>query len=67
MARDLISVYPDGVWLVELAPLSEAELVAQEVAGALEVQESRPPLSDTLVDALGEKGLLLVLDNANTL
>ena len=68
LARDLISVYPDGVWLVELAPLSEGELVAQEVAGALEVQE-RPgqPLSDTLVDALGEKGLLLVLDNCEHL
>ena len=39
VARDLVGAYPDGVWLVELAPLSEAELVAQEVARALEVQE----------------------------
>jgi predicted ATPase/DNA-binding SARP family transcriptional activator/DNA-binding CsgD family transcriptional regulator len=68
VARDLISAYPDGVWLVELAPLSEPELVAQEVAGALEVQE-RPgqPLADTLVDALGDQGLLLVLDNCEHL
>jgi predicted ATPase/DNA-binding SARP family transcriptional activator/DNA-binding CsgD family transcriptional regulator len=68
VARDLISIYLDGVWLVELAPLSEGELVAQEVAGALEVPE-RPgaPLTDTLVDALGDKGLLLVLDNCEHL
>jgi predicted ATPase/DNA-binding SARP family transcriptional activator len=68
VARDLIGSYPDGVWLVELAPLSEGDLVAQEVAGALEVPE-RPgePLSDTLVDALGDKGLLLVLDNCEHL
>jgi predicted ATPase/DNA-binding SARP family transcriptional activator/DNA-binding CsgD family transcriptional regulator len=68
VARDLISVYPDGVWLVELAPLSEGELVAQEVAGAMEVPE-RPgaPLTDTLVDALGDRGLLLVLDNCEHL
>ncbi|HEY6674615.1 MAG TPA: BTAD domain-containing putative transcriptional regulator, partial [Rubrobacteraceae bacterium] len=68
VARDLISVYPDGVWLVELAPLSEGELVAQEVAGTMEVPE-RPgaPLTDTLAEALGEKGLLLVVDNCEHL
>jgi predicted ATPase/DNA-binding SARP family transcriptional activator/DNA-binding CsgD family transcriptional regulator len=68
VARDLIRTYPDGVWLVELAPLSEAELVPQEVAGALELQE-RPgqALTDTLAEALGEKGLLLVLDNCEHL
>jgi predicted ATPase/DNA-binding SARP family transcriptional activator/DNA-binding CsgD family transcriptional regulator len=68
VAMDLVGSYADGVWLVELAPLSEGELVAQEVAGALEVPE-RPgqPLTDTLVDALGDKGLLLVLDNCEHL
>jgi hypothetical protein len=68
VARDLIRTYPDGVWLVELAPLSEAELVPQEVAAALEVQE-RPgaPLTDTLAEALGEKGLLLIVDNCEHL
>jgi len=68
VGRDLIGAYPDGVWLVELAPLSEPGLVAQEVAGSLEVPE-RPgePLTDTLVDALGDKGLLLILDNCEHL
>ena len=52
-ARDLIGAYPDGVWFVELAPLSAPELVAQEVGGTLEVPE-RPgqPLAATLVEAL---------------
>jgi predicted ATPase/DNA-binding SARP family transcriptional activator/DNA-binding CsgD family transcriptional regulator len=68
VARDLIRTYPDGVWLVELAPLSEAELVPQEVAATLELQE-RPgqALTDTLAEALGEKGLLLVMDNCEHL
>src|SRR3712207_7539457 len=68
VARDLIGAYHDGVWLVELAPLSEGDLVAQEVAGALEVQE-RPgqPLSDTLLEALANKELLLVMDNCEHL
>ncbi len=68
VAGDLIGAYPDGVWMVALAPLSEPGLVAQEVAGALGVTE-RPgePLADTLVDYLGEKDVLLVLDNCEHL
>ncbi len=44
VARDLVGVYLDGVWLVELAPLSEGALVPREVAGVLGVREqpSRP-------------------------
>ena len=54
--------------MVELAPLSEPELVAQEVAGALEISE-RPgePLTDTLVDVIESKNLLVVLDNCEHL
>jgi tetratricopeptide (TPR) repeat protein len=68
IARDLVGAYPDGVWLVELAPLLEGDLIAQEVAGALEIPE-RPgePLIGTLVDVIGSKNLLLVLDNCEHL
>ena len=64
VARDLLGTYPGGVWLVELAPISDPELVAQDVANVLGVQE-RPgePLADTLVDALAAKEMLLVVDN----
>ena len=67
-ARDLVGAYPDGVWLVELAPLSEEDLVAQEMARTLEVQE-RPGQAptDTLVEALGDKAMLLVVDNCEYL
>jgi len=68
VARDLVGSYPDGVWLVELAPLSEPRLVAQEAAHVLAVQE-RPgePLVDTLAEALAGKETLLVLDNCEHL
>jgi predicted ATPase/DNA-binding SARP family transcriptional activator/DNA-binding CsgD family transcriptional regulator len=68
VARDLVGLYPDGVWLVELAPLTDPALVAQELAGVLELQE-RPgrPLVDTLADALGDREMLLVLDNCEHL
>jgi non-specific serine/threonine protein kinase len=68
IARDLVGAYPEGVWLVELAPLSEGKLVSQEVAKALKVPEQPGRLlTDTLVDALREKRLLLVLDNCEHL
>ena len=38
VARDLMDLYPNGVWLVELAPLSEEALVPQAVAGILGVR-----------------------------
>ncbi|HLL40229.1 MAG TPA: tetratricopeptide repeat protein [Rubrobacteraceae bacterium] len=68
VARDLLEAYPNGVWLVELAPLSEAALVPKAVAEALEVPE-RPqePLADTLADVLRDRQLLLVLDNCEHL
>src|SRR5215210_1071386 len=68
VARDLVSIYPDGVWLVTLAELSESELVPQAAAAALQVPE-RPgqPLTDTLAEALEAKELLLVLDNCEHL
>jgi predicted ATPase len=68
VARDLIEAYPDGVWLVQLAPLSEEVLVPKAVTEALEVYE-RPgeSLSDTLTDVLRNRQLLLILDNCEHL
>jgi predicted ATPase len=64
VARDLIGAYPDGVWLAEFAPLSQGEFVPQALAEAVGVpgQPGRP-ITDTLVDALRTKNMLLVLDN----
>jgi predicted ATPase len=68
VARDLMEAYPDGVWFVELAPLSEKELVPKAVAEALQVPE-RPqePIADILVEVLGDRQLLLVVDNCEHL
>jgi len=55
----------DGVWLVELAPVADPDLVASTVAAVLGVREEpgRPVLG-TLADAVGDRSLLIVLDNA---
>jgi predicted ATPase/DNA-binding SARP family transcriptional activator len=68
IAKDLIGTYSGGVWLVELAPLSEGELVPQAVAGALGVlQRPGEPLTETLIDTLQVKNLLLIIDNCEHL
>jgi non-specific serine/threonine protein kinase len=55
----------DGVWLVELAPVADPELVARTAAAVLSVREEPGrPMADTLVDAIGDLHLLVVLDNA---
>jgi DNA transposition AAA+ family ATPase len=68
VARNLLGSYPDGVWITELAGLSEGALVPQSVAGALGVREQPArPLTDTLVEALRDKEMLLVVDNCEHL
>ena len=57
----------DVTW-VELAPVSDPELVPQQILNALELPE--PPAQDVLsvvVDALRERTMLLVLDNCEHL
>jgi predicted ATPase/class 3 adenylate cyclase len=67
-AADAQETFPDGVWLVELAPLSDPDLVPQAVAQALGViDQPGQPLLTTLVNALRSRHLLLVLDNCEHL
>jgi predicted ATPase/class 3 adenylate cyclase/DNA-binding NarL/FixJ family response regulator len=64
-AVDALDGTGDGVWLVELAPVTEPELVARTAATAFEVREAPGrPMLDTLIDAIGDRDLLLILDNA---
>ncbi|MCW3052173.1 MAG: hypothetical protein JWN14_1343 [Chthonomonadales bacterium] len=68
VAADHLEEESDGVWLVELAPLSDPTLVVQTVAAVLSVrEEAGTPLLRTLADALKPKKLLLILDNCEHL
>ena len=68
VAADVVEDYPDGVWLAELAPLADPALVPKTVASALSVPEQPGrEMTETLVDALRSKTLLLVLDNCEHL
>ncbi len=63
-AAGLMESFPDGAWLVELAPLADPERVAQAAAAALDVRETPGrPAAVALADYLRAKHLLLILDN----
>jgi predicted ATPase/DNA-binding SARP family transcriptional activator len=56
--------FPGGVWLVELAALTQPGLVAQAVAATVGVREHpHRPILDVLVDQLCAGDALVVLDN----
>jgi predicted ATPase/class 3 adenylate cyclase len=68
VAADVIDEYPDGVWFVELAPLTDARLVPQAVASVLAVkEEAGRPVAEALVKFVKDRRLLLILDNCEHL
>src|SRR3989441_2787908 len=67
-ANELLGDFRDGVWLVELAPISTPDLVPQTIASTLGVSEQPGrPLSEALVTYLEGRRLLLILDNCEHL
>jgi predicted ATPase/class 3 adenylate cyclase/Tfp pilus assembly protein PilF len=68
IAAELLEGYEDGVWLADLASLSDPALVLPTVAAALGVREEPGrPLAHTVVDYLKPRRLLLLLDNCEHL
>lgn len=68
VGTEMLDHYPDGVWLVELAPLADPTLLPSTLAGALGLrEEANRPLVTTLIDHLTPKRLLLLLDNCEHL
>ena len=68
LAADVLHDFPDGVWLIELAALTDAVEVPREVAAVLGVrEESDRPLIASLVERLGQAKHLVILDNCERL
>jgi predicted ATPase len=67
-AAAVLEHYGDGVWLIDLAPLTQPDLVPHAVAAAVGVRaEPGQPLLETLTSALRPRQLLLLLDNCEHL
>ena len=68
VAAELLENFPDGVWLVELAPVVDPDLVTQTAANALGMHLSAGPQTFSfLVDYLQPKRLLMIFDNCEHL
>jgi len=67
-AQESLDQYPDGVWLVELAPILDPLLVPRTTAIAIGLRdEPQRPVIDMLCDYLREKKMLILLDNCEHL
>jgi non-specific serine/threonine protein kinase len=68
VARHLGDNYPDGIWLVELAPLMDPALIGPTTVVAIGARQSPgKPIVQTLIEHLRAKQVCLVLDNCEHL
>jgi transcriptional regulator with XRE-family HTH domain len=68
VGEQVLGDYPDGVWLVELAPILDPLLVPRTTAIAIGLRdEPQRPVIDMLSDYLREKRMLIILDNCEHL
>ncbi|MFH1183828.1 MAG: adenylate/guanylate cyclase domain-containing protein [Chloroflexota bacterium] len=68
LAAETLPLFPDGVWIVELAPITDASLVVRSVAAVFGLREQMGmPVRELLLDFLRLKELLLVIDNCEHL
>ncbi len=65
-AGGLVERFPDGVWYVDVAPVTDSGLVAFAVAAVLGLRpEPGRPILDTLVESAAGRRMLLVLDTGD--
>ena len=62
VAQRHLAKFPAGVWLTQLAPIDRTEGVPSAVAAALDLKPERS-VTDTIIDGLQLRVLLLVIDN----
>jgi predicted ATPase/DNA-binding XRE family transcriptional regulator/Tfp pilus assembly protein PilF len=64
VAADLLDTFEDGVYLVELAPASDPDLLLDVIARTLSLKsDGSQPVEEILLKHLSERRTLLVLDN----
>ena len=67
VAGEAVGAYTDGVWLVDLAAVTDPYLVPVSVAEVLGVRpEPGRPILETIADFVTGRSMLLVLDTCDT-
>ena len=70
VVADVLDMFPDGVWFLDLAPLSDPALVPVTFANVLRLRESRDAkvfVTDLLINYLRPRRALVVFDNCEHL
>src|SRR5215217_1947184 len=68
VGRQVLDEYADGVWLAELAPIGDSELLPQTVASMFGIlTQSTRSHTELLINFLRPKTTLLILDNCEHL
>ena len=68
LGEEQIGHYRDGVWLVELAPITDPAFIIHAIASVFDVREvQKIPLLQLVIDYLRAKKSLLILDNCEHL
>lgn len=66
LAGEVVESYPDGVWFVDIAAVTDPGLVAFAVAAVLGLRpEPGRPVAETLVEYTANRRLLLLLDTCD--
>ena len=64
VGAEMVGEFPDGVWMIELAPIGEPSTVTAAIATALGITpQGNAALIDTVAEALAGQRLLLMVDN----
>ena len=64
ISKELIQDFPDGVWFVDLAPLTDGKLVPEQIAQVLHLQKRVDvPVLETVSLYVKDKRILLLIDN----
>lgn len=63
IAASLFADFADGVWLIELAPVRDSDAVPFALTEALEIPAIGRPALDAAIDSIGQKSMLILLDN----
>ncbi|GAB3144243.1 ATP-binding protein [Microbispora hainanensis] len=64
VAAEAAGEHPDGVWFVDLVPVTDPDMIATAVAGAVGLGEQPGrDMTESVVAALADRHALLVLDN----
>ena len=63
VANNLLSTYPDGVWFINLAPVTTPEQVISAIASALQISQESKNLQMMVINFLKSKTAMLIMDN----